>query len=471
MSSRPTAPEPARETRAPGTIGLRLALWYAVIFAASVIVLAGLTYALLSSSLRQRDAQIVVSTLREYASRYATGGLPALARAVDLEERTGRQERLFVRVVGPGQQALFVSIPPEWGEFDVGGLPLGSAEAMARAPARDRDAVLEVASAELIDGTLLQVGKSTENRDDLLRRFRRVLSGVTVLVLIVGLAGGFALTRSTLVPIHELVGVVSGIIDTGRTDARVPTRPGGDAIDELSAQFNKMLDRITSLVEAMRGSLDNVAHDLRTPMARLRGIAERALGSSDPALQREALATCIEESDRIIGMLDTLMDISEAETGTLRLNAQDVPLGALLQEVVSLYEDVADEKQVVVTTNVHGADVLRTDPDRLRQALANLLDNALKYTGAGGRVELKAFREGPGTRIAVSDTGIGIPAEDLPRIWDRLYRGDRSRTERGLGLGLSLVRAYVRALGGTVVVESEPGRGSTFTVLLPDRPA
>ena len=167
-------------------------------------------------------------------------------------------------------------------------------------------------------------------------------------------------------------------------------------------------------------------------------------------------------------MLNTLMDISEAETGALRLQVQDVPLGALLQDVVSLYEDVADEKSIAVTTSTDGDDGLRADPDRLRQALANLLDNALKYTaGRAGASSGSGVARGSGAVIAVSDTGVGITAEDLPRIWDRLYRGDRSRTERGLGLGLSLVRAYVRALGGTVEVTSEPGRGLTFVVSLP----
>jgi signal transduction histidine kinase len=165
-------------------------------------------------------------------------------------------------------------------------------------------------------------------------------------------------------------------------------------------------------------------------------------------------------------MLNTLMDISEAETGTMRLARTDVPLDRLVAEAASVYEDVADDKQISIDTRVDPGLTVSADRDRLRQVLANLLDNAIKYTPAGGRVTVRARREDARTVIEVEDTGPGIPAQDLPRIWDRLYRGDHSRAERGLGLGLSLVRAIVTAHGGTVDVHTQPGQGAVFRVSL-----
>jgi signal transduction histidine kinase len=165
-------------------------------------------------------------------------------------------------------------------------------------------------------------------------------------------------------------------------------------------------------------------------------------------------------------MLDTLMDISEAETGTMRLVRTEVSLEKLVAEVASVYEDVAEDKRITVETIVEPALTVSADRDRLRQVLANLIDNAIKYTRAGGRVTVRAARDGAGMRIDVADTGPGIAEHDLPRIWDRLYRGDQSRAERGLGLGLSLVRAIVEAHGGTVEVRTEQGKGSTFSVNL-----
>jgi signal transduction histidine kinase len=271
---------------------------------------------------------------------------------------------------------------------------------------------------------------------------------------------------------------VREIIRTGRTDARVPlagergSLAATDAIDELTTLFNAMLDKIEGLVTAMRGALDNVSHDLRTPLTRLRGTAEMAL--ADPTAtdrHREALADCIEETDRVLVMLDTLMDISEAESGTMQLRREPVPLNDVVARAVDLYRDVADAKGVALHTAhlVSGAEsvVVIGDRTRLEQVAANLIDNAVKYTPTGGCVDIEVRRDGGFVRLSVHDTGVGVRADELPRIWDRLFRGDASRSERGLGLGLSLVKAIVHAHGGTVDARSEPGRGSTFTVSLP----
>jgi signal transduction histidine kinase len=166
-------------------------------------------------------------------------------------------------------------------------------------------------------------------------------------------------------------------------------------------------------------------------------------------------------------MLNTLMDIYEAETGVMKLEKTNVNVSDLLATVVALYELVAEDKQIKVTVKVSDAIQCVADRGRLQQVLVNLLDNALKYTPRGGAVEFAAEERVNETVILVRDTGMGIAAEELPRIWERLYRGDKSRTERGLGLGLSLVKAIVQAHGGRVEVKSDPGKGSTFCVRLP----
>src|SRR5262249_40681455 len=222
-------------------------------------------------------------------------------------------------------------------------------------------------------------------------------------------------------------------------------------IDELTTLFNSMLDRIGRLVSAMRASLDNVSHDLRTPMTRLRAVAESALaGPEEPERYREALADCIEEADRVLVMLNTLMDISEAEGGTLPLHRERTSIEEVVAHAVDLYRDVAEAKEIALTARVDPRAVASVDRTRLQQVVAHLLDNAIKYAPAGGRVEVEGdLRPGAGPTagpneadrivLRVRDTGVGIPAEELPRIWERLFRGDQSRTERGLGLGLSLV--------------------------------
>ena len=165
--------------------------------------------------------------------------------------------------------------------------------------------------------------------------------------------------------------------------------------------------------------------------------------------------------------LRLLMDVAEAESGVLRLAVGPVSARTLLEQAVDLFADAAEEKGIDLGTEAEAGLVLAVDSVRMRQVLANLLDNALKYARPGGKVRLRARAEGDSALLEVEDDGIGIPPEDLPRVFDRLYRGDRSRSERGLGLGLALVKAIVTAHGGSVAVESEPGRGARFTVRVP----
>jgi signal transduction histidine kinase len=202
-------------------------------------------------------------------------------------------------------------------------------------------------------------------------------------------------------------------------------------------------------------------------MTRLRTSAEMAL-AAPPDIDRyhEALVDCVEEADRVLVILTTLMDITEAESGAMPLRREPVALADIVARATDLYRDTADAKGIALAVRVSSDVKVSVDRTRLEQVAANLLDNAIKYTPSGGRVEIAAGRDGDRAVLQVSDNGMGIPADEQPRIWDRLFRGDRSRAERGLGLGLSLVKAIVEAHGGTVSVDSQVGRGSTFTVHL-----
>lgn len=450
---------------------LRLTFWFVLVSILTYLTLFALAYHLLLSSLEKEDRQILFAKFKEYEKEYQKDELMGLEEFINSEKDFGKSNPFFVRVATPDNSTLFLSLPDQWAKIDlknIVNISIHKKYQRLQVIERDYETVFEIASFPLEDGNFLQIGKEIIHREELLARFRQVFASVIIPAILIGLMGGYFLTIRAIRPIRNLAHTMRSIIETGEMEARVPSGKSEDEFNELVTLFNRMLERIEQLIKGIKESLDNVAHEIRTPLTRLRGIAENALqsGQNLEACQ-EALSDCLEESERLTKMLNTLMDISEAETGILNMDIQRVEVSRLIEEVVEVYRYIADEKNIVIQTAFSGDLHVSADPYRMRQVVGNLLDNAVKYTPQGGRVEIEASQEPKQVRIAVKDTGIGICQEDLPKIWERLYRGSESRSQRGLGLGLSLVKAIVKAHGGNVEVSSKAGAGSTFVVYLP----
>ncbi len=459
----------ARSKR-PGSFAFRLNLWFAATVTALSLALFFAAYFLLSRSIAQKDREVIRAQLDLYRSWYESGGIRGLSRHFAGGLESG-QESFFVRVSGPTGAGIFIRQPAGSPPLDPSALDTLGAEPWTQLPAGVRGGPWLIATAQLGDGHWLQVGKTTVARAALLDHFRIVAGWVLLLSLALGLLAGTLLANRALRPIRRLINAVHRVLSTGQMDARVPVREGsGDELDELTRLFNTMLEKNGALLRGMREALDNVAHDLRTPLTRLRGTAERALAGPPGPADREAISDALEETDRVILLLDTLTDISEAETGLMRLDKVDVQLANIVAEAATLYEMVAEDREITVRNEVPAEAHAVADPQRLRQALVNLLDNALKYTPRGGTVTMFAENRPDATVLGVRDTGPGIPPHEIPRIWKRLYRGDKSRSERGLGLGLSLVKAIAHAHGGKAEVENEPGAGAVFRLILPKAP-
>ncbi len=385
------------------TLALRLGVLYALIFALGAAVVFALLYWVLANALGARERAAVEHKAEDYAEIYEQGGTAFLRARIADESGSPDFGSLFVRIINPDGSTPFVRIPPSWLQTQAEQIVVpdgwgGWQTQAVRTIQLPRDAEKDytVASRPLAGGQLLQVAQSTDNRTVLLAPLRRnfftIGAGAT---LIAAIAGGLLVWRVTR-PIREVNATTRRIVATGDLTARVPVPAGGGELADLVRQLNTVLTQNAGLIGAMRETLDNLAHDLRTPLARLRGTADFALqAQADPAAARDALADYLEESGaRPPPPRDPARRLGRRDGRPAAPARASVDLRAVLAGAASLYREVAEEKAIRV--EVAAADPVLVDADALRlgQAVANLLDNALKHTPAGGQVTLAARNDG-----------------------------------------------------------------------------
>ncbi|MGW8194679.1 MAG: sensor histidine kinase [Desulforhopalus sp.] len=374
----------------------------------------------------------------------------------------------FVRIMHGQDQILAVG--DQLGSMNFRGL-------MALEPASDgvwleigkgsEKRVLTVVTRRYDNGVTVQAGKDGAREYALyLKLVRRTLYILVGSMLLLWPLALYAVKLS-LRPLVTTRRMISTLLQ-GNGAELLPTEGSGPELDSLHVQINKLIEQNRHLVLGMQQSLDNVAHDLRTPMTRLRSVAEYGLqADNDVGRLREALSDCLEESERLLAMLRVMMSVAEAESGTMSLNLQRCDLVPSLTQAVNLYEYVAEEKNIALTLEVENSVVVRVDQTRISQVWANLIDNAIKYGRDGGWVKVSAESGGPEAIVVFEDNGMGISKNEQQKIWERLYRGDRSRSQQGLGLGLNYVQAVIAAHGGSVQVTSTLHQGARFEVHLP----
>jgi heavy metal sensor kinase len=456
-----------------GTLAFRLTLWYAGIFAVCSCVAFLLFYTLITSVLQERIDQDLLGQAQRFSTLLATEGIEAVNNSAVIEAQAAGVKKVFFRLLNLTGDAFSSSNMSYWKDI---GVNVGAIEPLLRSSGPvfetvvipNRSEQVRILYARLSPTIIVQIGQALESQSRFVEAFKRIFI-ITMSVLIFLAAGvGWFMARRAVSGV-EAVTRTAQMISGGSLQERVPVKPRGDEIDQLATTFNQMLDRIQTLLTEIKEMTDNIAHDLRSPIARIRGMAEVTLTTSKSLGEYENMAaSTIEDCDRLLDMINTMLLISKTEAGVEKPSREEVDIAALIRKACELFQPIAEDKKVGLAYRPAEKTLLLGDNRMLQRMLSNILDNAIKYTPPEGKVEISLTESKNGNAIiSVSDTGVGISEADLLHIFERFYRCDRSRSEPGTGLGLSLARAIARAHGGDITVISTVNQGSTFTITLP----
>ncbi|KQW31115.1 histidine kinase [Rhizobium sp. Root274] len=452
---------------------VRLSALYIVLFALCaaflVFYVTGLSERILNNQTREALSQEV----QEIQGAYQRGGINQLLRTM---ERRARQPgaNLYV-IAGPNGEILagnVASVQP--GVFDEEGwteFPFRYERYSDTGKVKRHLATAHVFF--LDNGFRLMVGRDLGEPTQLRLLVRQALMVALLIMGIGAVVIWFAIGRNALKRIDR-VSAASQKIMAGDLSQRLPVSGSGDEFDRLSSSLNGMLGRIEQLNEGLRQVSDNIAHDLKTPLTRLRNKAADALEEDDGAARRAALETIIAESDQLIRTFNALLMISRVEAGSIAAELTDIDISAIAADSAELYEPVAEEAGQTMICDIAPGLSVRGNRELVGQALTNLIDNAIKYGSqgeAGSTVRVRVSRSSEGVEIAIADEGPGVPADKRDEVVKRFVRLDKSRSKPGTGLGLSLVEAIMALHGGRLVLSDTRDHadypGLTATMVFP----
>lgn len=438
----------------------RLALVYVLLFGSSAAILFGFLWWATVGTLSQQVDETILADIKGLAEQYERGGTPGVAGIIAERVRRDPGGRTVYLLTDPLRRRLvgnigsWPSVPPDkggWINFE-----LLDQNAIDGRPhlARARPFVLQ-------GGLNLLVGREVRELAQTRTMILNAMIWGIAVTLALALAGGLAMSRSTARRI-EAINEASREIMAGEMGRRIPVGGSDDEFDQLAGNLNTMLDRMENLMDGLRHVSDNIAHDLRTPLTRLRGRLEdlRAADATDDTRRRD-IDSAVAEADGLLAVFSALLRITQIEAGGRRSSFSAISLAAIAADVTELYEPVAEERGLVLTLETDAITETTGDRDLLFQAIANLVDNALKYTPANGTVTVSTS----GREITIADSGPGIPEDAHEAVFDRFHRLESSRGTPGSGLGLSLVRAVAQLHNGDVQLsDNHPGLRATLRI-------
>ena len=447
----------------------RLTILYAVTFAIlSSLGFLIFYYRIYSVTMEHLDVELLDET-EKYGDLMKEIGLEDTIAAIEEESEFEDPEEDFYRLFNFKGDILFSTDMSSWGDVSTQDILSkiqndGLTNLIQTITLPEDEDKARMITAIIGPDTVFQIGESLEEVDDYLDIFLQLFSILIIILIVVSSIIGWLLARRATVDMQEVTETAEHI-SNGSYDRRVQVKGRFKEIERLGATFIRMLDRIQSLLNSMKEINDNIAHDLRSPLARIRGLAEmNLLREKTIDDYKDMAASTIEECDTLIGMINTMLDITEAEAGVNGATVEEFELVALILEACELFRPITEEKQINLKTDLPESLTFKSDRKKMQRIIMNLLENAIKYTSEDGTVAVSAAAQNGEIRIEFEDTGMGIAESDLPHIFERFYRCDRSRSQGGVGLGLSLVKAYAESINGTIHVESTLNQGSIFAL-------
>lgn len=421
----------------------RFALIYFALFAVSVLLLLGWVYIRTVPMLDRQVGETVAAELRGLADQAREGGLPGLVEAIERRSGEGGDPDGVYLLVGPEGRKLAGNLGT-WPESAKGDGEWLLLDLQRRTESGLQPREVGARSFALQSGHRLLVGRDFGARARYAGALVEALGWALGAALLLGLGGGWLLSRNVATRVEQVSGTARQIM-RGDLSQRMPKDGSGDEFDRLSDSLNAMLQRIEELMTGLRTVSDSLAHDLRSPLTRLKGRIELALrGPEDPAAYREALERALAEADRLLATFAGLLSIARAEAGAAKAQFEPLDLARLAEEIGELYEPAASEAGIAWHGEIAASAPVYGHRQLLAQMLSNLLDNALKYGGAGGSLSLAVRADAERVELAVADAGPGIPERDRQAVLQRFVRLDESRRAPGSGLGLSLVAAVAK---------------------------
>jgi heavy metal sensor kinase len=449
-------------------LAFRLTLWYGGVLAAAALGCFFIAYFVVLWAMQSRTDADLLHEAARCAQVFAQGGRAALAAQIDNDSRATGTNDIFFAVFDRDGHIVAASDLSTWSDIQLSApAAVENGDQFENASGAGHHARVRALTLSLDADNSLRIGITVQDDARVLEQTRRMAGAILIGSIGIAVGVGWLLAKRALTGVQQVTNTANEI-SQGTLERRVPVSGSGDEIDQLAGTVNQMLARIQSLVEGMKATNDDIAHELRSPITRMRGLAEMTLtGQSTLKEFQEMAASTVEECDELLAMINTMLDIAEAEAGVMNLQKVPLNIAAMIRKLCELYEPVMCEKGLQVQLDLPEVAMACGDVQKLQRVAANLLDNAVKYTPSGGVIGLTVTGLGPVVQVSISNTGQGISPKDMPHIFKRFYRADKSRSGSGNGLGLSLAQAVVHAHGGDIKVMSIPNGQTTFIVTLP----